>query len=149
MYSTKPLTPPANAKFSSLPVRSSISSILHAVVQERQLAQALGQDVVVEVDVAEDLASGRKCTSVPRRSRRRRSTSSGATGDAVAEFHLVHLAVAPDREPQPFGQRVDHRHADAVQAAGDLVAVLVELAAGVQLGHDDLGGRALAARRRP
>jgi hypothetical protein len=28
-----------------------------------------------------------------------------------------------------------------VQAAGDLVAVLVELPAGVQLGHDDLGRR--------
>ena len=45
-------------------------------------------------------------------------------------------------ELQPVGQRIDHRHADAVQPAGNLVAVLVELAAGVQLGHHDLGGRA-------
>ena len=38
------------------------------------------------------------------------------------------------------GQRVDHRHADAVQAARNLVGILVELPAGVELGHDHLGG---------
>ena len=64
-------------------------------------------------------------------------------GDAVAELHLVRLAVAPDAKPQPVGQRVDDGNADAVQAARHLVAVLVELAAGVKLGHHDLGGRAL------
>src|SRR5690606_29481329 len=51
------------------------------------------------------------------------------------------LAVAVDDQLQPVGQGVDHRDADAVQAAGDLVGVLVELTAGVQLGHDDLGRR--------
>ena len=40
-----------------------------------------------------------------------------------------------------LGQRIDHRDADAVQAAGHLVGVLVELTAGMQLGHDDLGRR--------
>jgi len=55
----------------------------------------------------------------------------------------MHLAVAPDGEAQPLGERVHHRHADAVQAARHLVAVGVELAAGVQLGHHDLGRRAL------
>ena len=51
--------------------------------------------------------------------------------------------VAPDTHFHPFGERVDDGGADAVQAAGDLVAVLVELAAGVQLGQRDLGGTAL------
>src|SRR5262245_20604387 len=51
------------------------------------------------------------------------------------------FAVAPDRDPQPGRQRVHHRDADAVQAAGNLVGVLVEFSAGVQLGHDDLGRR--------
>ena len=37
-------------------------------------------------------------------------------------------------------QGVDHRHAHAMQAAGDLVGVLVEFSAGMQLGHDDFGG---------
>ena len=83
-----------------------------------------------------------KCTSVPRRSVGP-MTASGATAHAVAEFHLVDLAVAPDPQLEPVGQRIDDRHADAVQPAGNLVAVLVELAAGVQLGHHDLGRRAL------
>ena len=52
----------------------------------------------------------------------------------------MRLAVAPDGELEPSRQRVDHRNADAVQAAGNLVRVLVEFSAGVQLGHDDLGG---------
>jgi hypothetical protein len=38
---------------------------------------------------------------------------------------------------QPVAQRVDDGDADAVQAAGDLVGVVVELAAGVQDGEDD------------
>ena len=41
---------------------------------------------------------------------------------------------------EPLGERVDDRDADAVQAAGDLVAAAVaELAAGVQRGQHDLG----------
>ena len=37
-------------------------------------------------------------------------------------------------------RRVDDRNADAVQPARDLVGVLVELTAGMEVGHDDLGG---------
>jgi hypothetical protein len=36
---------------------------------------------------------------------------------AMLEAHVMLFAVAPDREVQPFGQRVDHRDADAVQSA--------------------------------
>ena len=39
---------------------------------------------------------------------------------------------------QPFGQRVHHACAHAVQAAGDLVAPAAELAARVQHGVNDL-----------
>ena len=59
---------------------------------------------------------------------------------AIAKLHLVRVAVAADGQAQPLGERVDDRHADAVQAARDLVGVAVELAAGVQHGHHDLGG---------
>src|SRR6185437_13050983 len=62
---------------------------------------------------------------------------------ATVEFHEVLFAVAAHREAQPRRQRVHARHAHAVQTAGDLVAVLVELADGVQLGHHDLSGAAL------
>ena len=49
------------------------------------------------------------------------------------------VAVALDLDLQRLGQRVDDRDADAVEAAGDLVAVAVaELAAGVEDRHDDL-----------
>jgi hypothetical protein len=61
---------------------------------------------------------------------------------AAVELHEMLLAVPVDGQAQPLGQGVDAGHADAVQAAGHLVAVLVELAAGVQHHHDDLGGGA-------
>ena len=38
------------------------------------------------------------------------------------------------------GKAVDHRDADPVQPARHLVGVLVEFPAGVQVGHDHLGG---------
>src|SRR5262249_59681791 len=55
----------------------------------------------------------------------------------------VGQAVAADLRHQALAQRVDDAGADAVQAAGDLVGVVVELAAGVQRGEDHLQ-RALA-----
>ena len=47
------------------------------------------------------------------------------------------MPVPPDLELHRFGQRVHDRHADAVQSARHLVAVVVELAAGVQDRQDD------------
>ena len=73
-------------------------------------------------------------------------TSSATDRRAALVALLVDLAVAPDFEVERLRQRVDDRHADAVQAAGHLVAVVVELAAGVQDRQHDFGGR-LAARR--
>ena len=90
---------------------------------------------------------GVKVTSVPRFGLPASTIGAGPTTVelvdrvAVGEVHLVLQPVAPDAQRQAGRQRVDHRHADAVQAAGDLVGVLVEFSAGVQLGHDDLGRR--------
>ena len=47
-------------------------------------------------------------------------------------------AVAPDGGDQLLRQRVDDAGADAVQAAGRLVAPVLELAAGMQRGEDHL-----------
>jgi len=58
---------------------------------------------------------------------------------------LINLAIPPDFKLQRLRQRVDHRDADAMKPAGDLVAVVVELAAGVKDGQHDLRRR-LAAR---
>ena len=46
-----------------------------------------------------------------------------------------------DVDVHPGGQRVDHGQADAVQAAGGDVGPAAELAAGVQLGRNDLDAR--------
>ena len=58
------------------------------------------------------------------------------------------MAVAADLEVKRLGERVDDRDADAVQAAGDLVAAALaaELAAGVEHREHDLGGRPLLLR---
>ena len=68
----------------------------------------------------------------------------GPLGHALLVILPPDLAVAADLGLEPLREGVDDRHADAVQAAGDLVGVVVELAAGVDLGQDDLQ-RALAA----
>ena len=72
---------------------------------------------------------------------------SGLTGPWGSPFSIVlppDLAVAADLGLQPLRKRVDDRHPHAVQTAGDLVGVVVELAPGVDLGQDHLQ-RALAA----
>ena len=56
-------------------------------------------------------------------------------GQALLRWRPVDVDVHPRRE------RVDHRQADAVQAAGGDVGPAAELAAGVQLGRDDLDAR--------
>ena len=110
----------------------------YAGIQERQLAQSLGEDLVVEGDVRED---GRTRLEAHHRALLGGVAGDGQRRDRVtqAEFHLVGFAVAIDGEPQVVRQRVDHRHADAMQAAGDLVRAVIELTAGMQHGHDDFG----------
>ena len=112
----------------------------NAGVQERELAQALRQRVEAEFDGLEDLRVGPE--------RDLRAALLRRAGDlqiglrlAPRVFLLVDLAVAPDFEVELLRERVDDRHADAVQAARDLVAVVVELAAGVQHRQHDFGGR--------
>ncbi len=113
---------------------------LDAGIEERQLAQAPRQDLVLELHVGEDIG-------------RRAETDTGAV--LVGRFQLLQRVqrltgsvfllpvetIAPDVHPQMLGQGVDHRNTHAMQAAGYLVAVVVELSAGVQHGHDDLRGR--------
>src|SRR4051812_8272379 len=60
----------------------------------------------------------------------------GAERVAALELLTVELPVAPDLGDEPLGERVHDRCADAVEAAGDLVAVASEFAAGVKLRED-------------
>ena len=59
---------------------------------------------------------------------------------AAAEGHGVELLAAGDLHLELLGQRVDDGDADAVQAAGGVVDLAVELAARVQRGHDHFEG---------
>ena len=64
-------------------------------------------------------------------------------GHRLAALEALAIKGLPARDLD-FGarrQRIDHRHADAVQAAGSLVGAAVELAAGVQHRHDDFERR--------
>ena len=65
---------------------------------------------------------------------------------AVGEGHPPDVALPADLGVDPAGERVDHRDADAVQAARDRVAAAAELAAGVQDGHHDLDRRLVLRR---
>jgi hypothetical protein len=66
----------------------------------------------------------------------------GPLGLPVVEFLAIGLAIPVDGHDQTLGERVHHGDADAVQSPGNLVGVVVELTAGVEHGHDDLGGGA-------
>ena len=124
---------------------------LDAVVEKREFAQALGQDVVVKLDGAKISSSAQEMhfgagawASPMTLSGATSSRGAASTACAAAELHAD--ALLPSRQIRScshLDSAIDHGHADAVQAAGNLVRVLIELAARVQLGHDDFGGRAL------
>ena len=92
-----------------------------AAGEERRLAHPLGERRVVELERLEDLGVGQEGD--------RRAGALDllaalqvALGLAALEALGPLVAVAADLEVEPLGERVDDRDADAVQAAGDLVA---------------------------
>src|SRR6185503_2648150 len=127
-----------------LPIALVVEGDDDAAVQERELAQALREDVEAEDGGLEHLGVGFE--------RDLGAALLGRAGDVERRGRhaalirlLVDLPVAPDFEVEYLRERVDHRDADAVQAAGDFIAVVVELAAGVKNGQHHFGG-GLAAR---
>ncbi len=114
---------------------------IDAGIEERELAQAMLERGEIIFDVGKGLFRGQErhlgaalAVGVADRLQRRHRI-------AMRELDEMLLAVAPDPQLQLARQRVDHGDADAVQAAGNLVGVLVEFSAGMQLRHDDFGGR--------
>ena len=59
-------------------------------------------------------------------------------GAPALEGLRIELSVARHFRVQALRQRIHHRHANAVQAAGGLVGLAGEFPARVQRGHDDL-----------
>jgi hypothetical protein len=56
---------------------------------------------------------------------------------AALERHAIELLAAGDLDLEPGGEGIHDGHADAMQAAGGLVDLGVEFAAGMQRAHDD------------
>jgi hypothetical protein len=116
---------------------------LDAGVEEGELAQPVLQRLEVELHHGEGVGGGEERHLGAALPARGSGDLQRSLRHAVAKLHHVLVAALPDPQLQVGRERVDHRDADAVQAARDLVGVLVELAAGMQLRHHDLGRRAL------
>ena len=114
-----------------------------AAVEERELAQPLRQRVEAELGRLEDLRVGLEGDLGAALLGRAGRLEIGGRRAALVGL-LVDLAVAPDLELERLRERVDDRDADAVQTARHLVAVVVELAAGVEHRQDDFGRRLAA-----
>jgi hypothetical protein len=112
-----------------------------AGIEKGELAQAVLQRLEAELEVRERLERGHEADLGALAAPGVADDLQGLHRLAALEAGVVFLAISPDAQVEPVGERVDDRHADAVQPARDLVAVLVELAAGMELGHDDLGRR--------
>ena len=94
----------------------------------------LGRKVISVPVLRAPLPSPGRCGASP-------TTLSGASASPSRKRMKCSLPSRQMRSSSARGERVDDRDADAVQAARDLVGVLVELTAGMELGHDDLGRR--------
>ena len=126
---------------------------LDPVVEKGKLAQTLGQDVVVKFDGAEDFLIGKEMhlgTVILRVAENLERTDfdpadgvdQAIDGMTAVEFKEMLFAIAADGQAQKLGQGVDARNSHAMQTAGHLVRILVELATGMQHAHDDFGGGA-------
>src|SRR5581483_12017885 len=114
---------------------------LEALGEERHLPQPLEERLGPELGLLEDRRVG------PEGHRRTLLAGAGDAlerpfGPAAVDEGLDEPpAVAVDLELEAGGEGVDDRHADAVQAARDLVALAAELAAGMEGREHDLGRR--------
>jgi hypothetical protein len=132
---TKLGTPPSPSKFAR--GRPEVAQDqLDAGVEVAELAEAVGEDLEVDLRRREDQRV-RVEVDAGAAALARAEDLDGGDRVAALEAGRVGLALAPDLELEPVAERVDDRHADAVEAAGDLVGLVVELAAGVQHREDD------------
>ena len=122
-----------------------------ARIEEGQFAQPVLERLEVELDHGEgrrggqegDLGAAAAVIGARRLSsaRRCRSSASGASASPLVKAISKILPLRRIFSLQPDRQRIDDGHADAMQAARDLVGILVELAAGMELGHHHFGRR--------
>ena len=116
-----------------------LDSQLDTLVEVGQLAQAVLKGGVVVFRHGEDLRVGMEMYSGAALVGLT-NLLDGIQRNAAAVLLAVYLAVAVHLSCHTVAQRVDAAYAHAVQTAADLVAAFVELAAGVQHGHNDFEG---------
>jgi hypothetical protein len=114
---------------------------LEAAGQEGHLPEPLEEGLGPELGLLEDLGVGPEgddgalLAGAPGALQR-------AVGTTAVEVGLHEAAPVPvDLQIETLGQGVHHRDTHAVQAAGDLVPLAPELAAGMEGGEHHLGGR--------
>ncbi len=112
-----------------------------AAVEKRQLAQTVFERGEVKLGLGEGLGRGQEGHLGASAPLGRLELGQGCIGIPIGEAHGILAALAENPELQPLRQGIDDGDADAVEAARNLVGVLVEFAAGMQLGHDDFSGR--------
>jgi hypothetical protein len=108
-----------------------------SLVEERVLLESGAEGLVVELDGLEDVGAR------PEGDRGARLITGAALGERrVGDAHRVGLrvdsALTSHLDVEPGRERIDHRGADAVEAARHGVPAAAELAAGVQHGEHDL-----------
>ena len=108
-----------------------------ALVQVRHLTKTVVQGLEVVVELGEDLRV-RLEGDVRAASLRLTDVLELLLLDPPGITLVVLVAVTEDFDLEPLGQRVHDAHSNPVQAPGHLVAVLVELAAGVERRHGEL-----------
>ena len=118
-------------------VRLVLEGDLHALVDVADDLEPLADQRGVELHLREDGRVGMEVDGGAAAAGRAHLLER-ALHDAALERHLPLGAVALHARAQLGGQRVDDAGADAVQAARGLVVALLELAAGVEHGEDDL-----------
>ncbi len=96
----------------------------HAGVEEGEFAQARGE---IKITVLEGFERGQKVTSVPVRSEVPTDFSGARATPWRSAWSIPCLRA--DAQVEDFGKGVDDRDANAVETAGNFVAVLVELTA--------------------
>ena len=113
---------------------------LDARVQERLIAQALFKHVVFKFGGFEDLGVGLETDSRAGLAFKRHRFHL-LDRHAALKAHSVLFVTVAYLGFHPHGQGVYDRRTDAVQAAGNLVAIAAEFAACMQHGQHDLEGR--------
>ena len=118
-----------------------------AAVQVRQLLQAAGDSFSMEADVLENLVvrketnQGALFTGVAENFQRTFGLAgvdfAGGGIHSAGEGHTVMGPVEEDVDGEPLAQGVDDAGADAVETAGIVIVLTVELAAGMKHGEDD------------